>query len=152
MRRFFVYSFAAAALSAVTSAAVIPVQGKPAPPPPPAEASADVSVTATYKGKGVVDEKHAITVFLFDHPVPTGDSRPLASQVATKNGQTVVFKSVTADPVYVTLVYDEKSNYDGQSAPPPGAPIGSYAKAGKPLPVKPGTKVVATFDDSRRWK
>jgi hypothetical protein len=70
----------------------------------------------------------------------------------TKNGQTVVFKGVTTDPVYITLVYDEKADYDGTRAPSPGAPIGSYSKAGKPVPVKPGSKVVASFDDSVRWK
>ena len=115
----------------------------------------DVTVTATYKGKGPVDEKHAILVFLFDHPSPTASSVPLSLQTIVKNGGTVTFKGVAESTVYVTLVYDEKSDYDGRSGPPPaGTPIGSYAKAGKPVPVTPGpgAKVVVTFDDSRRWK
>jgi hypothetical protein len=112
----------------------------------------DISVTASYKGKGPVDEKHKILVFLFDHPSPSGGSTPLGLQSISKNGDVATFKAVTANPVYVTLVYDEKSNYDGNSPPPVGAPIGSYAKGGKAIPVKPGDKVKAAFDDSVRWK
>ena len=128
------------------SAAVIPVTRARA---------GDVSVTATYKGKGPVDEKHAILVFLFDHPTPTAASEPLALQRIVKNGGSATFTAVAASTVYVTLVYDEKSSYDGRSGPPPpGTPIGAYVKEGKPVPVTPGpgAKVTATFDDSRRWK
>ena len=114
----------------------------------------EVVVTATYKGKGTVDPQHEILVFLFDEPNPGESSMPLAMQAITKNGGTATFKGVTAAQVYVTLVYDEKSNYDGNSPPPAGAPIGSYAKDGKPVAVKPGpaAKVTVAFDDSRRWK
>jgi hypothetical protein len=113
----------------------------------------DVIVTASYKGKGPVDDKHRILVFLFDHPAPTAASEPIALQYVNKNGALATFTGVTANPVYVTLVYDEKSAYDGKSGPPPaGAPIGSYSKAGKPVPVKPGEKVTVAFDDSVRWK
>src|SRR5262245_39295721 len=141
MRRLLVYSFVLAAAGAVASAAVLPLQGK-----------GSVTVTATYKGKGTVDATHDILVFLFDHPNPTAGSEPLQFRSITKNGQTVTFENVAKDPVYVTLVYDEKANYNGQSPPPPGSPIGAYEKAGKAIPVKPGSKVVVTFDDSRRWK
>jgi hypothetical protein len=143
MRQLLAGVFALAGLTAMTSAAVIPLVR-----------AGDVSVTASYKGKGPVDEAHEILVFLFDHPTPTASSQPLGVQVLTKNGGTVTFKDVSADPVYVTLVYDEASNYDGKSGPPPaGAPIGSYAKAGKPVPVKPGpgAKVSVAFDGSTRW-
>ena len=72
----------------------------------------------------------------------------------TKSGGTATFKDVVQSPVYVTLVYDEAANYDGQSPPPPGAPIGSYRKDGKPVPVTPGpaAKIKVSFDDSIRWK
>jgi hypothetical protein len=133
---------AGATATALVSAAVIPVQTK----------GGDVTVTASYKGKGTVDPTHEILVFLFDHPTPTADSRPLQFQTITKNGQTVTFKNVTVDPVYVTMVFDEKANYDGNSPPPAGSPVSTYSKAGKPVPVKPGSKVVASFDDTRRWK
>ena len=135
-----------AGLTEAASSAVVPVT---------LTRAGDVTVTATYKGKGPVDEKHAILVFLFDHPNPTAESRPMNLQTIVKNGGTVTFKAVAASTVYVTLVYDEKSSYDGQSGPPPpGTPIGSYAKAGKPVAITPGpdAKVTATFDDSRRWK
>jgi hypothetical protein len=115
----------------------------------------DITVTATYKGKGVVDATHEILVFLFDHPNPTADSMPLAVQAITKNGGSATFKGLmTATPLYIIMVYDEKANYDGQSGPPPeGHPIGSYSKAGKPIAVTPGAnvKVTAVFDDSQRW-
>jgi hypothetical protein len=146
MRKILAIGAMLAGLAVATSAAVIPVT---------LARAGDVTVTATYKGKGPVDEKHAILVFLFDHATPTAESRPLALQTIVKNGGTATFKGVEAGMVYVTLVYDEKSSYDGQSGPPPaGTPIGSYTKGGKPTPVTPGpgAKVVATFDDSRRWK
>ena len=117
-------------------------------------ATSDLTVTATYMGKGKVDETHEILVFLFDHPNPTADSEPLAVSAVTRSGGATTFTNVAADTVYVVLVYDEKANYDGRSGPPPqGHPIGIYSKAGKAVPVKlaPGTKVSATFDDSRRW-
>ena len=59
------------------------------------------------------------------------------------------------EPVYVTAVFNEAANYDGQSGPPPaGAPIGSYQKGGKAIPATPGpdAKIKMSFDDSVRWK
>lgn len=114
----------------------------------------EITVTATYKGKGKVDDTHEILVFLFDHPTPTAESMPLGVQVIATNGGTATFKGLGTTRMYIILVYDEKANYDGQSGPPPpGHPIGSYNKAGKPIAVTPGAgvKVVATFDDSQRW-
>jgi hypothetical protein len=144
MRRALAICAAIGALTVATSAAVIPIVR-----------SGDVIVTATYKGKGPVDEKHKILVFLFDHPMPTADSRPLGLQTVAKNGGSATFAAVGPSPVYVTVVYDEKSNYDGQNGPPPaGTPIGRPMKAGKPVPITPGptAKVSVTFDDSQRWK
>ena len=133
---------AVSVMSLGANAAVVPVSLQ----------AGDISVAASYKGKGPVDDKHKILVFLFDHPNPTAGSSPLATLSIAKNGDVVTFKGVTAKTAYVTMVYDEKSNYDGNSPPPVGAPIGSYSKGGKPIPVKPGDKVKATFDDSVRWK
>jgi hypothetical protein len=142
MRRFLVLAMVILGLSA-TSAAVLPIVR-----------AGDVTVTASYTGKGVVDSSHEILVFLFDHPMPTESSEPLRTDVITKNGGSVAFKNVTTEPVYVILVYDEASNYDGQSGPPPvGTPIAVYSKDGKAAAVKPGpdAKVSVTFDGSRRW-
>lgn len=119
-----------------------------------AQAARDLTVTASFTGKAKVDEAHDILVFLFDHPVPTANSIPLAVQSVPKNGGTVTFRNVSAPTVYVVMVHDEQANYDGLSGPPPeGTPIGTYSKAGKPVAVTPGTnvKVTASFDDSRRW-
>ena len=114
----------------------------------------DVVVTVTYAGKGKVDDTHEILVFLFDQPTPTEGSIPLAVQTTTKSGGTVTFKDVAINPVYVVMVYDEQANYAGDAPPPPGAPIGSYQKDGKPIAVTPGpdAKIKVSFDDSIRWK
>ena len=145
MRNALAISAAIGALTVAASAAVIPIVR-----------AGDVTVTATYKGKGPVDDKHKILVFLFDHPMPTADSRPLGTvQTVAKNGGSTTFTAVSASSVYVLAVYDEKSNYDGTSGPPPaGTPIGRPMKAGKPVPITPGPggKVSVTFDDSQRWK
>jgi hypothetical protein len=145
MNKFLAASIAVVGLTAAASAAVLPRF----------LTAGDVSVTVTYTGKGKVDDTHEILVFLFDHPTPTAESMPLAMQSTTKSGGTVIFKDVAQDPVYVTVVYDEAANYDGQSGPPPpGAPISSYQKDRKPIPVSPGpaATIKVSFDDSRRWK
>ena len=117
-------------------------------------AAGDVTVTASYTGKGRVDETHEILVFLFDHPVPTAESQPIAMLPIHKSGGTATFKVASPDTVYVVAVFDEKANYDGRSGPPPlGTPIATYGKGGKPLPVKTAAnaKITVSFDDSRRW-
>jgi hypothetical protein len=140
MRKLSVLAFVLAALTVAVTKVVVVAQ------------AGDITVTASYKGKGPVDEKHNIWVFLFDHPKPTPQSEPLGTQSITKNDGTATFKGVSTNPVYVTLIYNEKADYNAQGPPPAGAPIGSYTKGGKPVPVKPGDKVKATFDDSARWK
>ena len=84
-----------------------------------ARQGADLTVTVSYTGKGPVDEKNDVLVFLFDHPEPTGESRPLGLQTVTKNGGVATFKGVTTPIVYMIAVYDEQANYDGRSGPPP---------------------------------
>ena len=134
---------------------------KPAPAgqkPAPAAAAAtnDIAVTISYTGKGPVDPKHAILVFLFTDPNPSA-SQPIAGpQTATKNGATVTFKNVTAKEVYVAAVYNEKGDYNGLSGPPPaGTPIGMYQKDPKspPTAVTPGPKtaIKMSFNDARRF-
>ena len=68
MKKLLAVSIALVGLTAAASAAVVPrfvIAG-------------EVSVTVTYTGKGTVDDKHEILVFLFDHPTPTAGSMPLA--------------------------------------------------------------------------
>jgi len=132
---------------------------KPAPqkqPPAAKPAATDLAVTVTYKGKGTVDAGHKIIVWLFaDASNLTSNSRPLDTQVVTKNGETIVFKNAPATPVHIFAVYDEKGGYDGISAPPPhGIPSSVYKKGpkGPPLAVKAGGPAIKlTFDDSERW-
>lgn len=128
-----------------------------APPPPAAAAAKNVTVTVTYTGKGAVDAKHNVLVFLFDNPNIGPDSRPLGGpQVMQKNGSTVTFKDVSVAPVYVVAVYDELGGYDGVSGPPPaGTPIGMYSSDPKSpgAPVTPGPKAVVkmSFSDAKRF-
>ena len=153
--------FALGTLAAFTLTASVGAQtGKPAPqtkPPPPPAATNDVSVTISYTGKGVVDPKHPIILFLFTEPNPGAGSQPIAApETATKNGATVTFKNVTASPVYIAAVYSEKGDYTGVGGPPPpGTPIGMYQKDAKspPTPVTPGpkTRVKMTFSDAQRF-
>ena len=83
-------------------------------------AATDVAVTVAYKGKGAVDAGHKIIVFALTDSNVTSNSRPIGTEFASKNGETVTFKNV-ASPIYVFAVYDEKGTYDGVSGPPPPA-------------------------------
>lgn len=147
-------SIVAAVLLTVQSAGTAQTPASPAAPKPAAQKAADVGVTVTYKGKGTVDAAHKLIVFAFSNPDITSTSRPFATQFASRNGDTVTFKDVTA-PVYVFAVYDEKGTYDGVSGPPPpGIPCATYRKTpkGTPATVAPGTAPVKfAFDDSERW-
>jgi hypothetical protein len=124
---------------------------------PAVAATNDVAVTVSYTGKGPVDSGHSILLFLFTDPNIGPQSEPIgAPQIAVKNGATVRFKNVTAKAVYVVAIYNEKGTYDGASGPPPpGTPIGIYAKDAKspPLAVTPGarTAIKMTFNDAKRW-
>jgi hypothetical protein len=119
------------------------------------DAAGDVAVTVTYKGKGTVDEKHEIWVFLFPSAEIAG-ARPLATEVVKKNGGTATFTNVSQSPVYIRTVYDEKGDYDGFSGPPPpGTPIGQFSKDAKtiaPVTPGPGAKVKMTFTDAVRMQ
>ena len=127
---------------------------KPVTAPPQKTASTDVAVTVTYKGKGPVDGGHKVIVFAFPDSNITSSSRPLDTQFASKNGETVTFKNV-ASPVYVFAVYDDKGTYDGVSGPPPaGIPSATYRKMpkGAPTAVASGSPAIKfAFDDSERW-
>jgi hypothetical protein len=136
-----------------------PATAQKAPPPKPTPAvkpaATDLAVTVNYKGKGTVDAGHKIVVWIFSDANLTSASRPLDTQVVTKNGDTVIFKNAPATPVYVFAVYDEKGGYDGVSGPPPhGLPASLYRKAPKspPVAVKAGGPAIKfVFDDSERW-
>jgi hypothetical protein len=135
-------------------------QSKPAPAaaskPAPAPATNDVSVTVTYTGKGAVDAKHGILVFLFAEPPGPGAQPITGPQTAIKNGATVTFKNVTTSPVYVAAVYNQNADYNGLGGPPPaGTPMGIVQKDAKspPTPVTPGPKtaVKLSFSDATRF-
>ena len=79
MRKVFLVAMAVAGLTAGSAAAVLPLTSQ----------GGEVSVTVAYTGKGAVDDKHEILVFLFDHPTPTADSEPIATasnRLSRQNG------------------------------------------------------------------
>ena len=153
-----VMTIAAAALLILQAPPAKPAPQKPLPKPAAAAAkiaATDLPVTISYKGKGTVDASHKLIVWLFADPNITAGSRPIAHQIATKNGETLTFKDVTTSPVYLFAVYDTTGSYDGVSGPPPaGVPAAPYRKAatGPALAVKPGAPVKFTLTDSEHWK
>ena len=89
---------AAAALLMLQTAAPAPKKPAPAPPkaaakaaPAASQKSTDIAVTVTYKGKGTVDASHKVIVFAFTDPNVTSASRPIATEFAGKNGETIAF-------------------------------------------------------------
>ena len=145
------------------TAPVLYAQARQATPPPAAAPAAtnNVMVTVSYTGKGVVDATHKIMVFLFATPTVDQTSQPLgAPQILEKNGATATFMNVTAKPVYIVALYDEKGGYTGRGGPPPvGTPMAMHGKVQKDpkapgIPVTPGAKtpVKMSFSDARRWQ
>jgi hypothetical protein len=149
-----VVALAALAASPSDLSTALSAQAQAQPPAAkPGAKPATLAVTVNYTGKGTVDAKTEILVFLFAEPDP-GQNPPLAFQPITKNGGTATFTGVTQDPVYVVAAYDEKANYDGNSEPPVGTPVGRYDKDGKLVPVSAAKtpKIKFSFSDATRWK
>ncbi len=137
---------------AITALAALMVVSLASPIVQASRPEGDLQVTVTYSGKGKVDDTHEIWIYLFDTPTPSPDVMPLAMDSITTNGGAKEFKGLKGR-VYVFVAYDESGDYQGNSAPPPGMPVGTYSTDGKgPSPVEPGpgVKVNVTFDDSQR--
>ena len=117
----------------------------------PAQAAA-VKVAVTYKGKGTVDAKHRIWVWLFDTPNIGPGSMPIAELSIDANGGVAVFDGVSAKQVWIAAAYDESGTMSGDAPPPSGSPIGIFSGTdGAPKSVAPGeSSVRMTFDDSQR--
>ena len=129
--------------------------GVAAAAPAAREGAGELSVTVSYKGKGEVDAKHEIFVFLFDTPNFAAGSLPIATRAVTKNGDAAKFADLTVSPVYVAVAYDETGDYDGLSGPPPpGTPVAVYTTDGKgtpaPVDVSGPAQITITFTDSQR--
>lgn len=105
-----------------------------------------------YTGKGMVDSRHRVWVWLFSSPDIGPRSMPIAEMSVEKNGATATFE-VGDERVWVAVAYDERGVMTGNEPPPSGSPIGIYAAStGAPEAVSPGAKGAATvaFDDSQR--
>lgn len=114
--------------------------------------SGTVKVAATYKGKGAVDAKHRIWVWLFDTPDIGPGSMPIAEMSIDSNGGVAAFNGIDAKRVYIAVAFDEGGIMNGNAPPPSGSPIGILlGKDGAPRSVAPDEDVVSVlFDDSQR--
>ena len=111
-----------------------------------------VHVTVNYKGKGTVDARHRVWVWLFDTPDIGPGAMPIAEMSVEKNGSIADFQ-VDAGRVWIAVAYDESGTMSGNAPPPSGSPVSIYmSSTGAPEPVTPGDKGAATltFDDSQR--
>jgi hypothetical protein len=115
-------------------------------------AAGAVKVTVNYKGKGTVDAKHRVWVWLFDTPNIGPGSMPIAELAIDANGRVAVFEGIDATRVWIAVAFDEAGTMVGNEPPPPGSPIGIFlGKDGAPRSVVPGEEaVMLTFDDSQR--
>ncbi len=116
-------------------------------------AAGAVKVTVNYKGKGTVDNKHLVWVWLFSTPEIGPGAMPIAQLTVDKNGGVATFEGVGAEQVWVAVAFDEQGSMSGDAPPPSGTPVGIFARPdGMPKGVVPGDKgvITLTFDDSFR--
>jgi len=111
-----------------------------------------VKITIHYKGKGKVDASHKLWVWLFDTPNIGPGATPIDQTALDKNDLDAVFDGVAPTQVWAAAAFDEQGVMQGDGPPPTGSPIGIFSADGKPAPVTPGDKGLATltFDDSLR--
>ena len=111
-----------------------------------------VKVTVNYKGKGTVDAKHRVWVWLFASPDIGPGSMPIAELSVEANGTLATFDGIDAERVWIAAAYDESGSMSGNAPPPSGSPVGVFVSTeGAPKSVAPGeSAVVLTFDDSFR--
>jgi hypothetical protein len=114
--------------------------------------AAAVKVSVTYKGKGTVDSRHRIWVWLFDTPEIGPGSMPIAELSIERNGGDAAFEGIDAKRVWIAAAFDESGTMSGNAPPPSGSPIGLLLGAdGSPRSVVPGEGPIAfAFDDSQR--
>lgn len=115
-------------------------------------AAGTVKVTVNYKGKGTVDAKHRVWVWLFTSPDIGPGSMPIAEISIDANGALATFDGIDAERVWIAAAFDESGTMNGNAPPPSGSPVGILAGSdGAPKSVVPGeSAAVMTFDDTVR--
>lgn len=123
----------------------------------PKTAGGSLTIKLNYTGSGTVDEKHLIQVFLWESPdFANGGAMPIAMKGAASKNGTVTFSDLEKSPVFVSVAYDPKGDYNEVAGPPPsGSSLGMYGKTpGTPDPIKiePGkaAEIEVAFDDSNK--
>lgn len=117
-----------------------------------AKAAGTVKVTVNYKGKGTVDAKHRVWVWLFDSPNIGPGAMPIAELSIDANGRLATFEGIDAPRVWIAVAFDEGGVMTGSQPPTSGSPVGILlSKDGMPRSVVPGDDAVELiFDDSQR--
>ena len=115
-------------------------------------AAGTVKVTVNYKGKGTVDAKHRLWVWLFSSPDIGPGSMPIAEISIDANGALATFEGIDADRVWIAAAFDESGTMSGNAPPPSGSPVGLLVGSdGAPKSVVPGeSAAVMTFEDTVR--
>ena len=111
-----------------------------------------VKVTVSYKGKGTVDAKHRVWVWLFTSPDIGPGAMPIAEISIDVNGALATFDGIDAERVWIAAAFDESGTMSGNAPPPSGSPVGLLVGSdGAPKSVVPGeSAAVMTFDDTVR--
>jgi hypothetical protein len=125
---------------------------QPATPTP----DSNLEVRVNYAGAGVVDPMHKLYVMLWDTPDFAKDDtklKPLDSKAITAKSGLIQFTKIKKNPVYISMVYDPRGDYDGKVPVSAGASISLYSsEQGIPAPIalKPGqtASVTVRFDES----
>jgi len=89
-------------------------------------------VHVRYAGSGTVDASHKIYVAVWESPdfvQPNSPTRPIAVKPLTAKDGTAAFTDLSASPVYVSVAYDPKGEWDASKPPPAGSSLGMYSKA-----------------------
>ena len=155
MKQIFAFTFVmlvATATAHMSTAVAASIEGPVASDGAWVNEAGAVKVSVTYKGKGAVDARHRIWVWLFDTPDIGPGSMPIAELSIDTNGGAAAFDGVDAKRVYIAVAYDESGTMNGNAPPPAGSPIGILlSKDGAPRSVAPDEDAVSvTFDDSQR--
>jgi hypothetical protein len=114
-------------------------------------AAGEVKVTVKYTGKGDVDDRHRLWVWIFDSPNIGASSMPIGETSVDTNGGVAVFDGISASQVWIAAAYDVHGGFAGMAPPPSGSPASTYGMAsGAPAPVTPGENgaVTLAFDDT----
>ena len=117
----------------------------------------DLEVHVIYKGSGTVDATHKVYIMLWNSDDfvknPGTGGPPLAVMSLSTRSGVVTFRNIGKSPVYLSMAYSAKGQWNGDSQPPSGTSLSVYGtQPGTPDPIELTggkiTKISAELDDS----